>query len=104
MSPSNALLSTFAVAGEPNVRTRIRIDGRTVEFGRVTYAKEGGLGVNRYRSNNIAVEVRYKVVSYRKFCSAYTDAPTEGSCSIGSVAATSGVKKEMFSMVQVCGC
>lgn len=104
MSPSNAVLSTFAVAGEPNVRTRIRIDGRTVEFGKASYAKEGGIGVNRYWSNNIAVEVRYKVVSYRQFCSAYTDAPTEGSCSIGTAAATRGVEKEMFSMVQVCGC
>lgn len=104
MSPSNAMLSTIAFADDPKVSTRIRIDGKTVEFSKISRVKEGNIGVNRYRSNNIVVEVRYKIVSYRQFCSAYTDAPTEGSCSVGTVAATNGVEKEMFPMVQVCGC
>lgn len=103
MSLGNAVMSSFA--NSPTlVQTRIRMKSETVELAEVSQSKKKLIYVNRYRRNKIALENRFKEVSYQQYCGEYADAPTHGSCFIGTLDIASGVQKEKIPIATVCGC
>ena len=84
----------------------MRVGGKTRSLTSIPNPKGPGkkIYVNEYRGQGIQVKIESRSVSYQKFCSAYPEPPTEGTCFLGTLKASSAQGTAQQEIVEICGC
>lgn len=97
-NPENVLLSVI-----PD-ESRIYLNDKTISLIRTAPPTGKNTFINHYKGDNVFVTTKMHQVDYGKFCSEYTDPPTEGSCFAGKLSVKYKNSFKSFQIIGVCGC
>lgn len=105
LTETNVIASKGAFGEDPKATLRVRVSGKDVEVKRTSHKKVSrDTFVSSFSNKEVRITFRESQVDYGKYCAAYEDPPTHGSCFIGRLSATQSKVSQSVPIITVCGC